>query len=536
MERNNISCAQHDQIFVVQQQQVASANGRLVIQHMNKTNQQQLTTDLDLNDVQLELQTPARSSDAIMGDEKWRNKSWRLPSCVPVTIILSLVILLVVLPFLDEKISIEDKKDSQQYATKWATCHNSCRASLVESIPEGLAYRPSEVIHSATYDTWQNLLQIAEKSIEIASLYWTLKGSDVYPYPSAHKGEEILHGLMQAGVHRGIKIRIAQNAPTPENPNLDTEFLEKHGAAEVRSLNFQKLVGGGVLHTKFWLIDRKHAYVGSANMDWRSLTEVKEMGVAIYNCSCLASDLGKIFDVYWYLGKEGATVPSKWPDQFGTKFNRDHPMNLTFNATSPSNVFISSSPPQFCPKGRTSDIDTVLDVIGSANQFIHIAVMDYFPLTIYTPKIKHWPVIDDALRSAAVDRKVTIKLLVSHWNHTRPSMKYFLESLTTLTQSFPWVRIEAKFFEVPSSEAQSKIPFARVNHNKYMVTDNTAYIGTSNWSGDYFINTGGAAVVVRDPNTELDDALRDEESLRQQLVAVFDRDWNSPYAVPISQK
>lgn len=54
-----------------------------------------------------------------------------------------------------------------------------------------------------------------------------------------------------------------------------------------------------------------------------------------------------------------------------------------------------------------------------------------------------WPVIDDALRSAAVDRKVTIKLLVSHWNHTRPSLKYFVNSLTTLTRSFPWVTIEA---------------------------------------------------------------------------------------------
>lgn len=35
-----------------------------------------------------------------------------------------------------------------------------------------------------------------------------------------------------------------------------------------------------------------------------------------------------------------------------------------------------------------------------------------------------------------------------------------------------------KLFQVPSyTAAQSQIPFARVNHNKYMVTDNTAYIG-----------------------------------------------------------
>ena len=41
-----------------------------------------------------------------------------------------------------------------------------------------------------------------------------------------------------------------------------------------------------------------------------------------------------------------------------------------------------------------------------------------------------------------------------------------------------------KLFEVPAyTEAQKRIPYARVNHNKYMVTDNAAYIGeTSSFS------------------------------------------------------
>lgn len=66
---------------------------------------------------------------------------------------------------------------------------------------------------------------------------------------------------------------------------------------QVRSLNFVGLLGGGVLHTKLWLIDRQHVYVGSANMDWRSLTQVKELGLIALNCSCLATDYAKIFDV-----------------------------------------------------------------------------------------------------------------------------------------------------------------------------------------------------------------------------------------------
>ena len=40
-----------------------------------------------------------------------------------------------------------------------------------------------------------------------------------------------------------------------------------------RSLNITRLLGGGVLHTKAWLVDGRHFYVGSANLDWRALAQ-----------------------------------------------------------------------------------------------------------------------------------------------------------------------------------------------------------------------------------------------------------------------
>lgn len=43
--------------------------------------------------------------------------------------------------------------------------------------------------------------------------------------------------------------------------------------ADVRDVNMRDLTSG-VLHTKFWVVDKKHVYIGSANMDWRSLTQV----------------------------------------------------------------------------------------------------------------------------------------------------------------------------------------------------------------------------------------------------------------------
>ena len=45
---------------------------------------------------------------------------------------------------------------------------------------------------------------------------------------------------------------------------------------------------------------------------------------------------------------------------------------------------LQSSPPPLCPSGRTSDVDAILDVIYKAEQYVYIAVMDYFPITLYT--------------------------------------------------------------------------------------------------------------------------------------------------------
>jgi len=249
---------------------------------------------------------------------------------------------------------------------------------------------------------------------------------------------------------------------------------------------------------------------------------VKELGAAVYDCPCLAEDVAKIFDVYWSLGEEDATVPKEWPTSYSTEFNHLNPMMIALNG-SDTVTYVASSPPELCPSGRTKDLDAILDTMNRANQYIDIAVMDYIPAMLYTPKHRYWPDIDDHVRRLAIDKGIKIRLLVSHWNHTPPAMISFLKSLTDISNAYPTVDVEVKVFVVPvTSPDQAKIPFARVNHNKYMVTDQAAYIGTSNWSGDYFINTGGVGLVINGT------------SLRDQLKEVFDRDWNSPYAMPLN--
>lgn len=125
-----------------------------------------------------------------------------------------------------------------------------------------------------------------------------------------------------------------------------------------------------------------------------------------------------------------------------------------------------------------------------------------------------------------------MKLLISWWNNSRPAEDYFLRSLEDISNTYQNVDIQIKRFIVPSSEDQARIPFARVNHNKYMVTDNVAFVGTSNWSGDYFTDTAGIGFILMDsPNDHTNG--NESESLRLNLAAIFDRDWNSPYAVDL---
>lgn len=56
---------------------------------------------------------------------------------------------------------------------------------------------------------------------------------------------------------------------------FSVSFYPSHGLdAEVHFVNMTVFTRGG-LHSSFWIVDRKHIYIGSADMDWRSLSKVK---------------------------------------------------------------------------------------------------------------------------------------------------------------------------------------------------------------------------------------------------------------------
>ncbi|KAK6470648.1 5'-3' exonuclease PLD3-like [Huso huso] len=406
------------------------------------------------------------------------------------------------------------------------SCSDPCRIVLVESIPEGLVFN-SSTSNPSIYQAWMNLIGEARSSVDIASFYWTMTNEDTgTKEQAAWQGERILKELVKLP-GKGVSVRVAVNTPQGSQPQSDLQAL-LDGGAVVRKVNLPKLTNG-VLHTKFWVVDKKHIFIGSANMDWRSLTQVKELGAAVYNCSCLAQDLGKIFEAYWFLGQPDATVPSHWPSNYSTPFNKDTPLELPLNGTS-SRVYLSSAPPALCPEGRTQDLQSILSVIEDARDFVDIAVMNYLPTMEYSHPKRYWAAIDSELRRAAYERRVRVRLLISCWPHSEPTMFPFLRSLAAINDRKSRLDIQVKLFVVPSTQAQAQIPFARVNHNKYMVTDKVAYIGTSNWSGDYFLHTAGSALVVNQTESR-----SSEPTVQEQLQAVFQRDWESVYSTQLNQ-
>lgn len=274
---------------------------------------------------------------------------------------------------------------------------HQCNYTLAESIPEGLNLTNGDVFKApATHLTWLDLINNAQRNISIAQFYFSLRCLDVLnrTIESCQPGEQILKAFEKAA-ERGVDVKIVINGNSSQPLNEDLSILKKAGA-KIKFLDFDRLIGAGILHTKFIIVDDSKFYLGSSNMDWRSLTQVKELGIVIKDhCPVLGGDLKKIFSVYWYLSDQ-EMIPNQLPHEFETHFNMHQPLSIKLNDVD-SHVFLTSSPLQMNTKNRTNDIDAILHIINKAKKFIKFSVMDYSPSFLYG-RNHYWPVIDNAIR------------------------------------------------------------------------------------------------------------------------------------------
>jgi hypothetical protein len=80
-----------------------------------------------------------------------------------------------------------------------------------------------------------------------------------------------------------------------------------------------------------------------------------------------------------------------------------------------------------------------------------------------------------------------------------------LENIEIRLMAIPSARIlpnpASRMLTLAGAEpASGYVPFTRVNHAKFFVSEQQGLISTSNWVGDYFTDTAGASFVFQSPS------------------------------------
>ena len=189
---------------------------------------------------------------------------------------------------------------------------------------------------------------------------------------------------------------------------------------------------------------------------------------------------------------------------------------------------------------RTNDIDALVYAILNAKKFIYLSVMDFLPASEYSRLPFFWGTLFDALLTAVSGRSVQVRLLISRWAHTSAHVIPYLKALKNAGNACHFhfgdsetykgcsdtATLSVRIFEVPGWNDTGVFPaafptYTRVNHAKYIVTDERVNIGTSNYEFSYFAQTAGTSF-----NSDF-------LPLREQAANIFMRDWNSTYSTDI---
>jgi phosphatidylserine/phosphatidylglycerophosphate/cardiolipin synthase-like enzyme len=369
---------------------------------------------------------------------------------------------------------------------------------LVQSIPAETSLAVPGV--ALTTDVWISMIRRAQSTLDLAQFYLSndrpkpAEGKETSKDSGKDLGEKkplepVLLELEKAA-KRGVRIRLLLSSSLTQEDPQTIERMKRMRGAEVRILDLSETTGG-VHHAKYWIIDRREIFVGSQNFDWRSLTQIHELGVRIQDTQ-LARQLGRIFEADWRLSK-----------------NREDFSLGYYNSpsSSPLKVELVASPGLINPSDTRPTIQAVLELITNAKKSLQIQLMEYAPLA---SNQTYWPELDNALRAAAL-RGVKVQILLANCLSTVKTIEY-VKSLAELPA------MEVKWVTIPPYSGGA-IPYARLIHSKYMVVDDeTLWLGTSNWSKGYFYNSRNVDLVIR----RLD--------LAKSASQIFQTVWGSNYA------
>jgi phosphatidylserine/phosphatidylglycerophosphate/cardiolipin synthase-like enzyme len=358
------------------------------------------------------------------------------------------------------------------------------KPQLVQSIPVETGLEDPRLPHAK--DVWPEMVRAAKHSVDLAEFYVT-NGPD----RASSALEPTLRALEEAGL-RGVKIRVLLSSRMLDQDPSTVARLKAIPGAEVRPFDFGTGVRG-ILHAKYFLVDGTEAFLGSQNLDWRALQHIHETGLR-FRTPELVKPLLEIFELDWAFAatKVRPAVPK------------------TADSAARPAFEVVASPPFLNPPGVRPALPALTELLGQAKERIRIQLLTYSPVS---GRVRFWPTLDNALRAAAV-RGTKVQLIVADWNLEKPAVDH-LKSLAVLPG------IEIGIVTIPEA-ASGHIPFARVTHSKYMTVDGgVLWLGTSNWSEDYFTESRNVEIIARD------------QDLAAQADGIFERLWNSRFCAKL---
>lgn len=370
----------------------------------------------------------------------------------------------------------------------------AARIELVESAPLETTLDHADVRDA--YVVWPEMIDGARVRVDLAEFYASDLSEQDAPRFAGSRLTRTVEALERA-IARGVKVRFLADAMFAKTYPDTLDRLARHGA-EVRRFDVSASMGG-VLHAKYFVVDGERAFLGSQNFDWRSLAHIQEMGVRVEG-QAIATPLEAIFERDWLAAGDG-TVPE----------SHATPVAVDAQAATGESLLLVASPKGYLPDEARWDLPRLVALIDGAKQTVAVQLLTY---KTTSRDGSPFPTLDEALRRAA-SRGVHVRLLVSHWG-AKPG-----DGLAAITALAKVPNVHVRVLTVPPWSG-GEIPFARVAHAKYMIVDDArAWVGTSNWEGDYFTRSRNVGVIAIGG------------ALPKRLAAVFDDGFRGVYAAPL---
>lgn len=338
-------------------------------------------------------------------------------------------------------------------------------------------------------DVWLDMIASARTSLDIEAFY-------VSADPARPDALDAVLAEVAAAADRGVRVRLVADKGFYRTYPQWVDEIGGLPGAEARLLDARS-VWGGVQHAKFFVVDGRTAFVGSQNWDYRALEHIRELGARLTG-PAPAGAVQAIFDHDWALAG-GEALPATEVDA--------GPWRLGVRGGGEVAVRLAASPPAGLPPGVPHDEPLLVELIDRAERELRLHLLSYNP---GDRDGGYYALLETALRRAAA-RGVSVRIILSNWSK-RSYMLPYVKSLAVLKN------VEVRFTNIPPWSG-GFVPFARVEHPKYLVVDgNAAWLGTSNWARGYFNDSRNLSLFC------------EGAALGGRLVDWFETSWSSPYA------